>query len=74
MDLAYCLNNVDSDDKARLDRCCPDAEARLCLQRCGRCAETPFVVADGELRSAENYADLIAALPDRATIEVNSNE
>lgn len=66
MDLVYCLNNADDVDQTAIEACDHDVEARLCLQRCGRCNEMSFLVVDGEFRGAESYEAVIETLPDPA--------
>jgi len=59
----YCLDNVDSTTRRRLDGIdgVTVTEER-CLQRCGDCHSESFLVVDGELRTAETHAALLAAL------------
>jgi uncharacterized protein YuzB (UPF0349 family) len=56
----YCIGNVDPSTRSELR----DLDARTvekpCLQRCGRCFEGPLLVLDGEPRSADSHADLLA--------------
>jgi uncharacterized protein YuzB (UPF0349 family) len=59
----YCLDNVDSATRRRLGGLdeVPVTEQR-CLQRCGDCYSGPFLVVDGELRTAETHGALLNAL------------
>lgn len=50
--IEYCLGNVDSVDH-------PRAEGRLCLQHCGLCNESPFLLIDGEIQVGDSHVDLL---------------
>lgn len=56
----YCVNNCPSPD----ERFGADIEVRAmsCLERCGTCRTTPFLVVDGELHTAATHEDLREAL------------
>ena len=51
--IQYCLSNTD-----RVDH--PDAKGYLCLQHCGLCYESPFIVVDGETYVGESDEHLLA--------------
>lgn len=51
--IEYCLGNAD-----RLDH--PRAEGRLCLQHCGLCHESAFLLVDGEPIAGESHETLLA--------------
>lgn len=53
--IEYCLSNTDSVDH-------PKAEGRLCLQQCGLCYGSPFLVVDGEIRIGESHRELLASI------------
>lgn len=52
----YCVNNCPSPD----ERFGADIETRAmpCLERCGTCRTTPFLVVDGELHTADTHEEL----------------
>lgn len=53
--IEYCLNNADCVDH-------PDSHGRLCLQQCGLCHESPFLLVDGEPVVGENHEAILAAV------------
>jgi uncharacterized protein YuzB (UPF0349 family) len=60
----YCVNNVDPGTRERLANAPVEDRGAPCLERCGTCHTTPFLVVDGELRVGESHAALLAALPE----------
>lgn len=54
--IEYCLDNVDSVDD-------PRAEGRLCLQQCGLCYDSQFLLVDGEPVVGESHETLLADSP-----------
>jgi uncharacterized protein YuzB (UPF0349 family) len=56
----YCLNNVDAGTRERLSDLDCSVERR-CLQRCGDCYRSDFLVVDGELETGESHEALLAA-------------
>lgn len=53
--IEYCLANADSVDH-------PRAEGRLCLQQCGLCYESSFLLVDGEPMVGESHEALVTDL------------
>lgn len=45
--IEYCIQNVSSDVRCRLEASEFDVRAEVCLQRCGDCFDTEFLVVDG---------------------------
>ncbi|WP_227356522.1 DUF1450 domain-containing protein [Haladaptatus salinisoli] len=45
----YCLSNVSTETRARLAACEFETTEERCLQRCGDCFSTSFLVVDGVL-------------------------
>jgi len=65
--IEYCLNNVDADARRRLGECeTGDTLETRCLQRCGDCYRSPFLVVDGELATGGSHADILSALAEKA--------
>lgn len=60
-----CLANVTSDARTELHRSDARVREAFCLDRCGTCCETPFLVVDGEFREGESFSDLVRALDRR---------
>jgi len=60
----YCVNNVDSETRERLANTSVEDRGAPCLERCGTCRKTPFLVVDGDLQVGESHAALLAALPE----------
>ena len=56
----YCIGNVDPSTRSELRGLGARTVEKPCLQRCGRCFEGPLLVLDGEPRSADSHADLLA--------------
>jgi len=55
----YCVNNVTSPERALIEECDGDTVGYPCLERCGTCQQTSFLVVDGELRREESHRKLI---------------
>jgi uncharacterized protein YuzB (UPF0349 family) len=53
----YCVNNRPLPDQERFGAGI-EARAMPCLERCGTCRTTPFLVVDGELHTAATHEDL----------------
>jgi uncharacterized protein YuzB (UPF0349 family) len=71
----YCLANVGADARAALREADCRTVEKLCLQRCGSCTDGPLLVVDGEPRTAESHAALLADLDagaSRARAEVGA--
>jgi uncharacterized protein YuzB (UPF0349 family) len=60
----YCVNNLPSADRERLGAADIEARAMPCLERCGTCRTTPFLVVDGELHTAVSDKRLRETLPE----------
>ena len=69
--IEYCLRNVDGEARDRLVAAgasgCTGADAgettvleQRCLQRCGTCYSTEFLVVDGALETAGSHSTLLA--------------
>lgn len=56
-----CVNNLTPDGRETLDGSERDVRFSFCLDRCGRCYETPFLVIDGEPVSGDSYDEVLAA-------------
>lgn len=56
--LEYCLDNVDRSARERLQSLDVPVRERQCLQRCGRCYRSPFVVIDGDPVCVPNHSSL----------------
>lgn len=54
----YCISNASPEDRQSLPE---SAEARPCMQECGRCHEGPFLAIEGELVTGDGYMELLAA-------------
>lgn len=60
----YCVNNVGPETRERLSNAPVEARGAPCLERCGTCRTTPFLVVDGDLQVGESHAALLADLPE----------
>jgi len=58
------VNNVGSETRDRLSNAPVEDRGAPCLERCGTCRKTPFLVVDGDLQVGESHAALLAALPE----------
>jgi uncharacterized protein YuzB (UPF0349 family) len=58
------VNNVDPETRERLANAPVEDRGAPCLERCGACRRTPFLVVDGSLRDGESHAALLAELPE----------
>ena len=56
-----CTNNVSMDEWAALRESEIEVDQQYCLQRCGVCHDSPFVVVDGETVRGESYDELLTA-------------
>ena len=63
MPIEYCLSNVDQPVRTTL-RSRPDTREATCLEHCGRCVTTPFLVVDGALRTGPDHDSLLRAVDD----------
>ena len=63
-----CVHNADGETRARLrdGDDLGDLEVSLqgCLQRCGPCYETPFLVVDGDLATGSSHEAILDAAVD----------
>jgi uncharacterized protein YuzB (UPF0349 family) len=60
--IEYCVSNVTATERRRLEDADVDANARMCLEQCGRCYSGPFLVVNGERRQGQSHRDLLATL------------
>ena len=60
----YCVNNVDAEPSERLTDAPVETRGAPCLERCGTCRTTPFLVVDGDPRVGESHTTLLAELPE----------
>ncbi|WP_276256224.1 DUF1450 domain-containing protein [Halomontanus rarus] len=58
----YCQRNVPDRARSRLERLPDTTREKRCLQRCGTCYSSPFVVVDGDLRVGSDHDELVGAL------------
>lgn len=54
----YCANNVARETGARITALRCETRRLPCLERCGTCRTTPFLVVDGTVRTGESHARL----------------
>lgn len=52
----YCVHNVT--DRPAVDALPADTRGYPCLERCGRCRRTPFLVVDGTVLDGPDHAAL----------------
>lgn len=52
--IEYCLGNANGVEH-------PRAKGRLCLQYCGLCNESPFLLVNGEVKIGDSHGDLLNA-------------
>lgn len=57
-----CANNLDMDAWTALRDSEMEFDQQYCLQRCGICHDSPFLVVDGEVRRGDSYTELLDAL------------
>jgi len=58
------VNNVGPETRDRLANAPVEDRGAPCLERCGTCRTTPFLVVDGDLRAGKSHAALLAELPE----------
>lgn len=58
--IEYCVNNVTSAARKRIETCSGGAQGYPCLERCGTCRQDPFLVVDGEIHRAETHRELLS--------------
>jgi uncharacterized protein YuzB (UPF0349 family) len=58
----YCVANVDPQARERVENLDAETRALPCLERCGTCRETAFLVADGAVETGPSHARLCARL------------
>lgn len=56
----YCANNVDEDDRQRIESLGCETRGFACLERCGTCRRTPFLVVGGTVRRGQSHEALVA--------------
>lgn len=56
----YCANNVDGASRPLVDELACPARGLPCLERCGTCRRSAFLVVDGTVRTGASHADLVA--------------
>ena len=64
-----CLANVTPDARTNLQESDARVREAFCLDRCGTCCETPFLIVDGEFRDGESFSDLLATIEGRGKRE-----
>lgn len=57
--IEYCLDNVDRSTRDHLRSLDSLVQERQCLQRCGTCQRSPFLVVDGNPVTATNHKTLL---------------
>ena len=60
--IEYCVNNITSGDRGRIDAAADETRGYPCLERCGTCKRKSFLVVDGQLRRGENHRSLLGLL------------
>lgn len=56
----YCLSNVTAEARACLTDAPVEAAGLNCLEHCGHCYRTPFLVVDGEFVAGDSHDRLLA--------------
>lgn len=59
--IEYCLANVDAEARPRL-RSRSNVREASCLEECGRCRATSFLVVDGRVRTGSDHDAILAGL------------
>lgn len=57
-----CLANVTPVARTTLHESDARVREAFCLDRCGTCCETPFLIVDGEFRDGDSFSDLLDKL------------
>lgn len=57
-----CISNIDAEARVSLAESDLDVTESFCLDHCGECYESAFLVADGELVRDESHAAVIETL------------
>jgi len=60
-----CACNIDREHRAGLSDLAENVRIYPCLEHCGICHRTPFLVVDGELEQAPDHESLIERLNQR---------
>lgn len=55
----YCANNVDGASRPLVDALACPTRGLPCLERCGTCRRTAFLVVDGTVVTGTSHADLV---------------
>lgn len=58
----YCVHNLPSVARDHLAGLDAETRGLACLERCGTCRSTPFLVVDGDLHTAASHAALAETL------------
>jgi len=64
----YCANNVGVEDRRRIESMNCETRGFACLERCGTCRSTPFLVVDGEIRRGESHGALVTGVTGRGAV------
>lgn len=66
--IEYCVQNVSSDIRTRLKECDSETNEEICLQRCGDCFDTEFLIVDGKPVEGdhERLLDQVGAMEGRS--------
>ncbi|MUV85398.1 DUF1450 domain-containing protein [Natronomonas sp. CBA1123] len=64
-----CLDNVTVDEHRELAASDTDVEMQYCLQQCGICYATPFLVVDGDVIQGVSHRALIDSLQEDSAHE-----
>ncbi len=56
-----CLGNVTAEARRELRESDGQVRETICLDRCGTCCASPFLIVDGELREDESFSDLLCS-------------
>ena len=54
-----CLANVTPAARTTLHESDARVREAFCLDRCGTCCETPFLIVDGQFRDGDSFSDLL---------------
>lgn len=59
LEINYCLQNIDPATRALLRTCGHSVIEDVCLQRCGRCYDGPYLVVNGAVVTGESHQEIL---------------
>lgn len=62
-----CLSNVSFEARTALDESEHRVRETVCLDRCGDCHATPFLVVDGDVRTSNSHRALLQSVDGQTT-------